>query len=95
MRDDTRTELVRLLELAETRLSKMPNYTWETRPEYHKALQELQYDLEQEGARFGNANGSDIIALGGTRSSSTMDVGGAIRNWCFAVRRRLGLEGGK
>ena len=91
MHDDTRKELVRLLELVETRLGRLPAFTYETRLERRKAEQELEYDLEQqEGARFGAVSGGYTVSLAGIRTSSTMGNDSALRNWVVAARKRIG-----
>jgi len=92
MRSDTRLELVQLLELIETKLELLPPLTMEHRPVRRQAIEELQAHLEQEeGASFREVGTSTVMRLAGTQSSSVIDAVGAMRNWCFAVRRRIGF----
>lgn len=90
MHDDKRQELARLLALVDLRISQLPVRSYEQRHDRIKAIQELQYDLEQEGARFGDLSGNYTVSLGGVRASSTMGVDSALQNWCVGVRKRIG-----
>ena len=90
MHEDTRKELARLLELVDVRLAGLPAQTYENRLEYRQAVQALEYDLEQEGARFGAVSGGNTVSLAGVRASSTMGTIPALRNWREGVSKRIG-----
>jgi len=90
MHEDKRKELTRLLALVDERLAALPARSWEQRHDHDKAVQALAYDLEQQGARFGEQNGNHTVSLGGVRAASTMSIDSALRNWCVGARKRLG-----
>lgn len=93
MRGDTRLELIQLIELIEPKLEAAVMVA--NNAERRQALGDLQQLLtEQEGARFVEVGTSTTMALAGLRSSSVIDPYWAIKNWCFAARRRVGFGAG-
>lgn len=85
---DVRQQLTRLLELVEAGLEALPS--WEDRPARRQAIETLERDLEEHGARFGSVSGSYTVSLAGVRASSTVSTESALQNWCAGVRKRLG-----
>jgi len=95
MRSDTRLELIQLIELIESRLEQLPTLKVENMSERRLAIRDLQdFLIETEGARFGEIGTSTAMTLAGLRSSSTIDPAMALKNWCFAARRRVGFGAG-
>lgn len=88
MHEDARQTLTRLLEIVEARLKSLPS--WEDRPARRKAVETLELDLEEHGARFGSVSGGYTVSLAGVRASSTMATESALQNWCAGARKRLG-----
>jgi hypothetical protein len=90
-RQENLQELVRLVAIVEGELAALPTFTWETRAAHTSALTKVREKLERsETARFGERGGSTTIELCGTRSSSTMGVQFALKNWVKAAQARLG-----
>ncbi len=81
-----------LLGKAERGLAALPAFDHRNRAPYDAAVAQLVAQLKAGGARIDNRPAWETarMAYGGVRSTCTQGTAGAIRNWCEAVRKRLG-----
>lgn len=90
---DVRANMQAILAKAEAGLAALPKFDYRDRAPYDAAVAALVRELEAMGARVNDrpAWESAIIKAAGVRSTSTGGTAAAIRNWCVAARKRLGL----
>lgn len=82
-----------LIDRAERGLKALPKDAWADRAAYDAAVAGLVRDLEAAGARINDrpAWESARMSFGKVTSTCTAGTAGAIRNWCVAARKRLGI----
>lgn len=70
-------------------LDGMPDFSWERREAYDRALAELVAALEKRGAVIDRRHDGTRVRLGGVNAHSTTGVVGALRNWHGGAGRAL------
>lgn len=93
MTSDVADNMKALIDRAERGLKALPKYDHANSAPYDAAVAALVRELEAAGARINNRPSWEnaTMAFGKVKSTCTAGTAGAIRNWCVAARKRLGI----
>lgn len=90
LKPETRSNLEMLRAAVKRQLDALPAFDWQDRREYDAAIARAADELRAlYGATIVERWDGARIRLGGTASTCTHGVAGALQNWLAAVDRRL------
>lgn len=93
MTAETADAMKALIDRAERGLKALPPFDYNNRGPYDLAEAQLVRDLESAGALINDRPAWEgaRMSFGKVKSTCTAGTAGAIRNWCVAARKRLGI----
>lgn len=93
MTAETADAMKAMIERAEHGLKALPKCDFANHAPHDAAVADLVRDLEAAGARINDRPSWEnaTMAFGKVKSTCTAGTAGAIRNWCVAARKRLGI----